>query len=86
MLASLAPPLPGGSGTFSVGAWNIRWTAHHRGVHRYPSADDRCVRGDPPDPRQMQAGREEAWGNTATLVVGTKDELGRSGHNWIRNE
>ena len=24
MSASLAPPLPGGSGTFSVGAWNIR--------------------------------------------------------------
>jgi hypothetical protein len=24
MTASLAPPLPGGSGTFSVGAWNIR--------------------------------------------------------------
>ena len=24
MLASLAPPLPGGSGTFSIGAWNIR--------------------------------------------------------------
>ncbi len=24
MSASSAPPLPGGSGTFSVGAWNIR--------------------------------------------------------------
>jgi hypothetical protein len=58
--------------------------AHHRGIHRYPSADNRSVRGDPPDPRQMQTGCEEAWGNTATLVVGTKDELGRSGWYSIR--
>ena len=57
--------------------------AHHRGIHRYPLADNRSVRGDPPNPRQMQTGCEEAWGNTATLVVGTKDELGRRRSNWI---
>ncbi len=40
MLASSAPPLPGGSGTFSVGAWNIRSTrgeglvAAAKGLHQ----------------------------------------------------
>jgi hypothetical protein len=46
-------------------------------------ADDCGVCGDPPDPRQMCAGCEEVWGNTALLVVGAKDELGHRRCNWI---
>ena len=30
--------------------------AHHRGIHQCSLADDRGVRGDPPDPRRMYAG------------------------------
>ncbi len=47
-------------------------------------ADVRCVRGDPPNPQQMQAGRAQEGGNTTPLVVGTANGLRRPRSNWIR--
>jgi len=60
------------------------WDEHTCGVHHGSSADNRSVRGNPPDSRRMQAGRAEERSSTAPLVVGAADGPGRQRCNWIR--
>ncbi len=60
------------------------WDEDTCGVHHGSLADDRSVRGDPPDSQQMQAGRVEEGSSTAPLVVGATDGPGRQRCNWIR--
>jgi hypothetical protein len=47
------------------------WVEDNGGVYWYPTADDRGVRGDPPDPQQMQTGRAKKGSSTPSLVEGT---------------
>ena len=54
------------------------------GVYCGSEADNRGVRGDPPDSTQMQAGRAEEGSSTAPLVVGATDGPGRQQDNWLR--
>ncbi len=60
------------------------WDEYTCRVHHGSSADDRSVRGDPPDSQQMQAGRAEEGSSTAPLVVGATDGPGCQRCNWIR--
>ncbi len=60
------------------------WNEDNGGVYFGLPADNRCVRGDPPDPQRMQAGQAQEGGNTMLLVVGTANGLRRPRSNWIR--
>ncbi len=60
------------------------WNEDDGGVYFGSPADDRCIRGDPPDPQRMQARRAQEGSNTTPLVVGTANGLRRPRCNWIR--
>ncbi len=57
--------------------WSAILREHTGGIYLGPSADDRGVRGDPPDSHRMQAERAEEGSGTAPLVVGAADGPGR---------
>ncbi len=47
------------------------WDENNGGVYQYLMADNRSVRGNPPNPKQMQTGRAKEGSGTMPMVVGT---------------
>ncbi len=60
------------------------WVEDNGGVYWYPLADNCGVRGNPPDPQQMQTGQLKEGSGTMPLVMGTAHGPGRQQHIWVR--
>ncbi len=60
------------------------WPENNQGVYWYQMADNRGVRGDPPDPQQMQTGQAKEGSSTTPMVMGTAHGPGHQRHIWVR--